>query len=392
LTQATALGGATTRYIYDGLNNRVRKTNDVGTTNFLVDPFGHRGTSLDVETSGCCDDALPLPPTVGLPQVLRETDGAGGALADYVYGDKLLISQRRGSGSGNLSFYLPDGQASTRLLADAVGAVTDTYEYDAFGDLMAQTGNSPNLYRYTGQQLDPGIGSYYLRARYYDPRVGRFNTRDPFTGFVSDPPSLHPYTYAYNNPVNHGDPTGRSSLLEGVIVGALVAVVGSVALSFKNNFLESLGSGVISVIDPTDFEGKYQSKVRVNVVYMTDVQSMVANVIAGVGDVPIRRLNIADHGNEEMVEFGLVRIYEKNFAAFEPRLSMLRGRFAPNGFVHLLACDIGSNLRMLVKFAKAFGAPVAAGSGVTSVIYNINSGDYKRCHPNGQCDTSWWRP
>ncbi|NEP81417.1 MAG: hypothetical protein F6K39_26585, partial [Okeania sp. SIO3B3] len=49
---------------------------------------------------------------------------------------------------------------------------------------------------------------YYLRARYYEPNIGRFTSRDPFPGFLTDPLSLAKYPYVHGNPVNHTDPSG----------------------------------------------------------------------------------------------------------------------------------------------------------------------------------------
>jgi hypothetical protein len=49
----------------------------------------------------------------------------------------------------------------------------------------------------------------YLRARYYQPEVGRFVTEDPWMGDTWRPGSLNRYVYVVNNPVNFIDPTGR---------------------------------------------------------------------------------------------------------------------------------------------------------------------------------------
>jgi RHS repeat-associated protein len=65
-----------------------------------------------------------------------------------------------------------------------------------------------------GEQLEPSLGLYNLRARNYDPAVGRFLGRDPFEGRLADPGSLSPYLYAHADPVNTTDPTGLFSLLE----------------------------------------------------------------------------------------------------------------------------------------------------------------------------------
>jgi RHS repeat-associated protein len=92
--------------------------------------------------------------------------------------------------------------------------VTDTYKYDAFGVQLGQTGTTANNYLYSGEQLDSTLGLYYLRARYYSPAVGRFQTADPFEGRIRDPLTLHKYVYTQNNPVNRVDPSGRADIEE----------------------------------------------------------------------------------------------------------------------------------------------------------------------------------
>jgi len=55
-------------------------------------------------------------------------------------------------------------------------------------------------------------GLQYLRARYYDPSLGRFNRPDPFAGVLSQPLTLHSYIYCQNNPLIYADPSGMLSL------------------------------------------------------------------------------------------------------------------------------------------------------------------------------------
>ena len=69
-------------------------------------------------------------------------------------------------------------------------------------------GHVDNDFRFTGEQMDDKTGLIYLRARYYDPNVGRFISKDPFAGFTSDVQSLNRYAYVGNNPVNYIDSTG----------------------------------------------------------------------------------------------------------------------------------------------------------------------------------------
>nr|THJ77216.1 RHS repeat-associated core domain-containing protein [Acetivibrio thermocellus] len=52
--------------------------------------------------------------------------------------------------------------------------------------------------------LDPVTGQYYLRARYYNPSIGRFMQEDTFRG-----DGLNLYTYVANNPLKYVDPTGH---------------------------------------------------------------------------------------------------------------------------------------------------------------------------------------
>jgi RHS repeat-associated protein len=84
--------------------------------------------------------------------------------------------------------------------------VTGTYEYDAFGSVRTHTGASTE-WSYTGEQNDP-TGVEYLRARYYDPTIGRFLSRDLFAGLVQVPQSLNRYAYVLNNPLRWVDPWG----------------------------------------------------------------------------------------------------------------------------------------------------------------------------------------
>jgi RHS repeat-associated protein len=112
-----------------------------------------------------------------------------------------------------VQFFLAE---SLRLLTDAAGAVTGRYTYDAFGNLLSSSGATANNYLYQSEQFDAGTGLVYLRARYYNPALGRFTARDPFDGFPASPASEHKYFYAAQDPVNGRDPTGLYDLGEEV--------------------------------------------------------------------------------------------------------------------------------------------------------------------------------
>ena len=122
---------------------------------------------------------------------------------------------------------LQDGLGSVRALASLDGTVTDSLDYDAFGNVIARAGSIPSPHQFAGEYFEQELGMYYLRSRYYQPRTGRFWTRDSFEGFSMDPRSLHAYAYCQNNPLNRVDPSGNFSLPENsiaVAVGLTVVV------------------------------------------------------------------------------------------------------------------------------------------------------------------------
>ena len=77
-----------------------------------------------------------------------------------------------------------------------------TYDYDAFGNTLVEEGEINNPIRYSGEYLDEETGLIYLRARYYDPSVGRFISEDP----IRD--GMNWYAYCGNSPIMFVDPSG----------------------------------------------------------------------------------------------------------------------------------------------------------------------------------------
>ncbi|MBU2891853.1 RHS repeat-associated core domain-containing protein, partial [Colwellia sp. D2M02] len=141
-------------------------------------------------------------------QVLAESDDSDQVLTNYLYGLD-LISQA----SNNESYYyLYDGLGSTQALTDSSETVTDTYDYQAFGQVLNQTGETENSYLFTGEQYDSELDNYYLRARYYDQEIGRLTQLDTYQGRSVEPASQHKYLYAYSEPVNNIDPSGNITL------------------------------------------------------------------------------------------------------------------------------------------------------------------------------------
>lgn len=138
------------------------------------------------------------------------------------------------------SWFLTDGLGSTVALTNSAGAITATHKYDVFGATRATTGTGSTQFKFAGQQDDPTLGYQYLRARYYDPAIGRFISKDPFGGFAEIPQSQTSYLYAHNDPVNLDDPTGE---VVPVVVGggylllAAASAAGIATLGMEENRL-----------------------------------------------------------------------------------------------------------------------------------------------------------
>ncbi len=109
---------------------------------------------------------------------------------------------------GELFYYLLDGLGSVAALVDAAGRVVASYTTDAYGNLKQSTGDLPNPFIFTAREFDPDTGLYYYRARYYDPTLGRFLTKDPAGLDLEDLASLNPYLYVGNAPLRFTDPWG----------------------------------------------------------------------------------------------------------------------------------------------------------------------------------------
>lgn len=114
--------------------------------------------------------------------LLQEYDETGEAQATYTYKPERygeLISQRRGE---ETSYYHQTALGSTRQLTDENEDVTDEYTYSAWGEMIEQAGTTENPFRWiggVGYYWDEETADHYVRARYYQPRVGRWMSHDP---------------------------------------------------------------------------------------------------------------------------------------------------------------------------------------------------------------------
>ena len=137
-------------------------------------------------------------------EVVTEEDASG--LNRLIRASELIAANSSADSARTYYHYASDEMGSTTHIVDEAGAVQNSYEYDAWGNITAQEEAVPNRFKFTGQQLDPVTQQYYLRARFYNPVVARFTQEDNYRG-----DGLNLYAYCANNPTFYCDPTGNLS-------------------------------------------------------------------------------------------------------------------------------------------------------------------------------------
>ena len=140
-------------------------------------------------------------------QVVMELSKGGAVQKRYIRGNDLVYADK--GENTEKTYYVTDMHGNVVQLLDESGNVTKTYEYDSFGNEVKPEKKDENPYRYCGEYYDKETEEVYLRARYYESSVGRFITRDTYTGESDEPLSLHLYTYCANDGVNAWDPSGH---------------------------------------------------------------------------------------------------------------------------------------------------------------------------------------
>ena len=250
--------GASVCYAYDKAENRIRKTDAQGEIRYLYNAKNqliteespadrnqfsydrqggiieeknlagirlfsynnrHQQTRVETETGNVQENRYDAE---GLRFELLEN----GRRTSFVYHDGELLHEEGREEQGTsyhlgagmeafrrgqeLSYYHRDEQLSTVLVTSGQGEIRNSYQYDAFGIPLETTEQLNNRIRYTGQQYDELTEQYYLRARYYNPVLGRFMQEDVYQG-----DGLNLYAYCGNNPVVYDDPSGYASTSTG---------------------------------------------------------------------------------------------------------------------------------------------------------------------------------
>ena len=176
---------------YDYRHRRVRKTTLDTVQNMIYD-----GWNLIQET---------VTPTVGftttnryywgvdLSGTLQGAGGVGGLLAAEI--------------NGQLLFPLYDANGNVTECLDTSGNIRAHYEYDAFGNIIAQSGDLAHAFpfRFSTKYFDAETGFYYYGYRFYSPEQGRWLNRDP----IAERGGINLYGFVKNSPVNRIDRLGK---------------------------------------------------------------------------------------------------------------------------------------------------------------------------------------
>lgn len=163
---------------YDGWGRRVRKASVTSSSQFIHDR----------------DD------------LLVEVDGSGTRVAEYTMypGIDQPHHVRRGGPAGANYYFAKEIPGNVVGLMDETGDLVKFYRYSEWGGLTFENGSASNSLLFAAREFDAESGLYFVRARYYDPSIGRFISEDP-TGLQG---GINAFSYGSDDPINHRDPTG----------------------------------------------------------------------------------------------------------------------------------------------------------------------------------------
>ncbi|GHU23659.1 hypothetical protein FACS189497_09610 [Betaproteobacteria bacterium] len=254
LTQIdNAATGEKISYGYDATGNRISKTRQAGGTK--------------TETQWLIDSARPYSEIV--TERTRVNNSAWSTTATYVHtpdGVGELISQ---TNNGQTRHIYQDAQGSSRIIGsdanieqvlsfDAFGNRTDAFGYAASTDALID-------HQYVGEYFDADSGLYHLRARDYDPRIGRFTAMDEHPGAQKAPLTINKYNYANSDPVNNIDPSGRFTLggmMSGIGSMAQMTAMSTIRMELSGRIADALLSPLVdSVIGAVSAAGTMENRV-----------------------------------------------------------------------------------------------------------------------------------
>ncbi|MBI4830176.1 MAG: hypothetical protein HY801_01190 [Candidatus Lindowbacteria bacterium] len=231
---------STTSFQYD-YENRLTKITypDNDWTEFVYDALGRRLKTIEKNSSGV-ETGRTHYVYDGL-DMIAELNGTNGMEAHFTHGsgidDPLIIRY-----NGLDYYYHKNHLGSVTEIANSTGTVVKSYKYDAFGNILEETGPTINRgFTYTARERHSRSGLYYYRARFYDPRIGRFISQDPI-GILG---GMNLYSYTENGPVNRNDPLGLWYIDINVSGGYWGGLTGGVMIN-GSGLYPYIGGGIVT--------------------------------------------------------------------------------------------------------------------------------------------------
>gem|GEM_PF-2437065 len=235
-------------YFYDVENRLVRYFDGTNNVQYVYNGAGHRVAKIVNGARVNYVNDLNRK----YVEVLAETDASGGPQRVYEWGNE-LIDQVSGA---TRSYHLHDAiNGSIRRVIDSSGTVSNTYEYDAFGNSMFKSETVANDFKFRSENQDNETGLLFLRARTLEVGVARFLTRDPANRGPVHPSSFNPYIFAESDPVNHFDPSGLLSYADSNSQSQLQGALSQLAATPTGQKLladSSLGKTVLYSLNQND--------------------------------------------------------------------------------------------------------------------------------------------
>lgn len=186
---AASAAGLNAGYRYNALGQRIGKTVNGITRQYLYDEQGHLTGEYDAAGAWLQEIVWlgDLPVAVLKPS-------ADTVEIDYIHADHLGTPRKITRPSDNKPVWIWESEAFGNSLPDQNPAGLSTFEF--------------NL-RFPGQYYDAETGLHYNMARYYNPRIGRYESSDP----IGLEGGVNTYAYVRNNPINSIDPLGLSDVV-----------------------------------------------------------------------------------------------------------------------------------------------------------------------------------
>jgi len=193
--------GQTTTYSYDELGNLTQVVLPNATTiQYMIDGAGQR---VGVRQNGTLQRGYLWQSDL---RIAAELNAANQIVSRFVYTTGVNVPDYMIK-NGVTYRILTDHLGSVRLVVNTTdGTVAQRIDYDSWGNVLQDTNPGFQPFGYAGGLYDPQTGLVRFGARDYDPKVGRWTTKDPI-GFGGGDTNL--YAYVAGDPVNLKDPKGK---------------------------------------------------------------------------------------------------------------------------------------------------------------------------------------